>query len=462
MALGDPIDVYAPIRQLGQQYNEQMQQQPLRIMQGMQAQNYAQEMQKNQLANQQAQAKQAEWAQIPTLPAQQQAKAKMLWATKWEPEKALTMQQEFSKNYIETASKYGQQAANVYAQSMGFDAPNINLERQAKTWTVEHPAVYNDKTVLGARKALGDNSLMPNQKYIIEGGLDEQGNSTGKRRASAMTPDVISKYYGEQDNYDPHTRITTKQRVLLEPGDVQYGLPMTLDAARITDMKDPKSTSASGLQAGEDAYKKEKDITARYDAVHKSRSNYGQLDKSINDAIKLRSAFNKSYNKKTGEYNVPPSMHTEIAMQIARLMSGSGTVSQKLIQELQQGTIREKMAKLAIEFGAPPEETGGSTQGVLRFFKHQVDRLGLDNEELRDTGLAGIKQDSYNYLTPEKADRLYKNNRGNSYKEYLNKFEATEKPVKGFKAPKVKLTPGASAVFNAFSMPSNSSVGGVQ
>lgn len=96
-------------------------------------------------------------------------------------------------------------------------------------------------------------------------------------------------------------------------------------------------------------------------------------DAKVNLANNIMTTFKEAYDPKTGDYNIPPAQHVELAMNYAKMQSPTGVIAQDLINQLTQGTAREKMAKIAIYFGADPSEVGGSTQSVLKWFRDNTD-----------------------------------------------------------------------------------------
>ena len=96
-------------------------------------------------------------------------------------------------------------------------------------------------------------------------------------------------------------------------------------------------------------------------------------DAKVNLANNIMTTFKEAYDPKTDTYNIPPSQHLELAMNYAKMQSPNGVIAQDLVNQLTQGTAREKMAKIAIYFGADPKEIGGSTQSVLKWFRDNTD-----------------------------------------------------------------------------------------
>jgi hypothetical protein len=122
-------------------------------------------------------------------------------------------------------------------------------------------------------------------------------------------------------------------------------------------------------------------------------------DAKVNTGIKLMDLIDSATDKTTGEIKIPPSMHVEVALGVAKMISPTGVVPIQLEEELRQGTLQENAAKLAIFLGADPKEIGGTTQSVAQFFKKTIDRLSRRSEEQRDKYLNGEKS-SYSNRQP--------------------------------------------------------------
>lgn len=144
----------------------------------------------------------------------------------------------------------------------------------------------------------------------------------------------------------------------------------------------------------------------------------GLQDSKVNQAVDLRKLVNKYYDQKTGEFNVPPSQHAELALGLARLVSPTGQVGIELMHELRQSTGREAISKALIYAGADPMQVGGPTQNVVRMFIDSIDRQGETAEQLRDQYMQYISDNAPTDLDPA---RKAKHDKGkiNSFNEFL-------------------------------------------
>lgn len=147
----------------------------------------------------------------------------------------------------------------------------------------------------------------------------------------------------------------------------------------------------------------------------------GLQDSKVNQAIDLRTLLNTYYDKKTGNYSIPPSQHTELVIGLARLLSPTGQIAQELVHDLRQGTAKEQFAKLQIYFGLDPVVAGGPTQSVIKMFANSIDRLGLKSEEIRNKYYDDIRKLAPAELTQERKDAVSKEYLGSSFKEFLAK-----------------------------------------
>lgn len=107
-------------------------------------------------------------------------------------------------------------------------------------------------------------------------------------------------------------------------------------------------------------------------------------DAKVNQAKDLRALIDQNRDPETGEYKIPPSMHTELAMGVARLISPGGVVASNIVDELTQRTAREGLSGAMIYLGFDPKEVGGTTQSVTQFMVDMIERQGNLAEELRD------------------------------------------------------------------------------
>jgi hypothetical protein len=132
-------------------------------------------------------------------------------------------------------------------------------------------------------------------------------------------------------------------------------------------------------------------------------------DAKVNQAIDLTKMLEQNYDTKTDSFVIPPSMHTELALGMARLLSPTGQVAVELENELRQKTAREGLAGAAIYLGFDPKEIGGTTQSVSNFFAHSIARQGQIAEQLR------------NQYLPKGT------NAGSSFNDYLSKSKISDK-----------------------------------
>ena len=121
-----------------------------------------------------------------------------------------------------------------------------------------------------------------------------------------------------------------------------------------------------------------------YKAEQSAMGNAKIQDQKVNNAISAQTLLDSSFDEKTGEYKVPPSMHVELALSVARMLSQTGVVPYEMVQELRQTTAREGLAGAAIWLGFDPKEIGGSTQSVINLFAKTIEREGLASERMRD------------------------------------------------------------------------------
>jgi hypothetical protein len=119
-------------------------------------------------------------------------------------------------------------------------------------------------------------------------------------------------------------------------------------------------------------------------AASSSGVNSRLQDAKVNQAIDLKGMLDQNYDPKTGTYNIPPALHSELVLGLARLLAPTGQVGIEMMRELKQKTAREGLAGGLIYLGFDPKEVGGSTQDVIKMFAHTIDRQGEIAEDLRD------------------------------------------------------------------------------
>ena len=135
--------------------------------------------------------------------------------------------------------------------------------------------------------------------------------------------------------------------------------------------------------------------TLGYKAKQSTMGNAKIMDQKVNAGISAQTLLDSSYDPQSGQYKVPPSMHTELALAVARLISPTGVVAQELVDELRQKTAQEGLAGAAIFLGFDPKEVGGSTQSVINLFAKTIDREASVAEDMRDKYLSSGKPSSF-------------------------------------------------------------------
>lgn len=167
--------------------------------------------------------------------------------------------------------------------------------------------------------------------------------------------------------------------------------------------------------------KLEKEYRDQLNKIVQARSGgLGLQDSKVNQAIDLRTLINQTYDPKTGKYNIPPSLNSELVLGLARMVSPSGQVGIELEQELKQKTLREGVASALVYLGvADPKSVGGPTQDVAKLFIDSIDRQGKTAEKLRDTYTKGLKDRYPTRLDPKRREFLEKSELGSSFDDFL-------------------------------------------
>jgi hypothetical protein len=201
--------------------------------------------------------------------------------------------------------------------------------------------------------------------------------------------------------------------------------PLTMDQGmnyikNAHDLLNP-DTSKVDQKASDTQDKLEKQYSDRLAKVVAFRSGgLGLQDQKVNQAIDLRTLVNQYYDPKTGDYNVPPAQHSELALGLAKLLSPQGTVPIELEKQLRQSTGREALANALIYAGADPASVGGPTQSVIKMFVDSIDRQGSTAERLRGKYIDGLKDLRPTSLNQDRVDRLNKAELTNSFSDTLS------------------------------------------
>lgn len=230
-----------------------------------------------------------------------------------------------------------------------------------------------------------------------------------------LTPEMGEKWLPKFGGQMVTTYNADRQAKGLPPLKIKDAHSMFKDLA---DQSNPDNSATNKEQE-----KLQQTYTALKTKVLSNRSGgFGLQDSKVNQAIDLRNAINQYYDPKTDTYNIPPSMHEEIALGTARLLSPSGQVAENLVEKLKQGTAREKLANAAIFMGvADPSKIGGPTQDVARMFVDTIDRQGQIAEQLRNHYAEGLKGLADPRLDPKRKAQVDAADLTNSFsKELMN------------------------------------------
>lgn len=230
--------------------------------------------------------------------------------------------------------------------------------------------------------------------------------------ASPSSPKMISpavqKMIMRMAEQQRPERVLTQEEALKE-GTVARGTRI-LSPKNGSDIEDPKYQ-----QKLEHQYQ-----DMKLKAVSNRSGGLGLEDQKVNNGIHLRTAVNSMYDPKTGTYIIPPSMHTELALGLARMMSPTGNLALELVKDLRQKTAREGLGGALIYLGFDPSEIGGTTQSVSNFFVHQLDRQAQTAEQNRSGYMDYLHGQAPIDLKPEtlaKHDKVGLN----SYSDLLSK-----------------------------------------
>lgn len=191
------------------------------------------------------------------------------------------------------------------------------------------------------------------------------------------------------------------------------------------------------------------DVKTRVQANRSAAMQGGKLEASkVGQAVHLVQALDQNYDAKNDRFNVPPSLHAELALGIARLMSPSGTIGIEMMDEIRQKTSREGLANVAIWLGFDPEQVGGTTQDVADFFAKSIIRQGKTAQDVRNQYTGGRGIDFNETLAETNVGRKYNNDtqlntaKSNSPTPSVQEFETEEDAVKANLKPGTKIKIG--------------------
>lgn len=204
-------------------------------------------------------------------------------------------------------------------------------------------------------------------------------------------------------------------------------LPLIDTMLKAQAAKDSKELGLKQLQANKDISLglREDQQQGKYekegrDVILKQLSNrsggLGLQDAKVNQAIDLRQMLNQNYDPKTDTYNIPPSMHAELVIGLARLLSGTGQISEKMVENLSTKTSKEGLAKMVTYLTGVP--VSGPPQDVIKLFAHAIDRQGETAQELRDKYKSQMKQLLPTQLKDEVKQKLMSQEMGSDFTAY--------------------------------------------
>ncbi len=116
-------------------------------------------------------------------------------------------------------------------------------------------------------------------------------------------------------------------------------------------------------------------------AALSSRSDLGIQNKKVSVAIDLRRMFNQ-FKDKDGNYNIPSTNYTELALGLATLLSPTGVPAQSVVDGLKQRTGSGDLKGILTY--ATGNQYNGTTQNVLKTLSDSIDGQGQTAEVLRN------------------------------------------------------------------------------
>lgn len=220
-------------------------------------------------------------------------------------------------------------------------------------------------------------------------------------------------------------------------------LPMIDTMMKAQSQKDIKEIGLKQIQAQKEiANQNHNDqVQGKYekegrDVIMKQLSNrsggLGLQDSKVNQAIDLRQMINQNYDQKTDTYNIPPALHSELVLGLARLISPNGQIGIQMEQELKTKTAKEGLAKAFTYLTGVP--MSGAPQDVIKMFVHSIDRQGETAEALRDKYNQQLRQLMPTQLHDDVKNKLMQQEMGSKFTDYKNPKKAASKPGQATKS----------------------------
>lgn len=204
-------------------------------------------------------------------------------------------------------------------------------------------------------------------------------------------------------------------------------LPLIDTMMKAQAQKDSKEMGLKQIAAQKEATRATHDdqVQGKYekegrDVILKQLSNrsggLGLQDSKVNQAIDLRQMINQNYDPKTGTYNIPPALHSELVLGLARLISPNGQIGIQMEQELKTKTAKEGLAKAFTYLTGVP--MSGAPQDVIKMFVHSIDRQGETAEQLRDKYNEQLRQLMPTQLNDDVKNKLVQQEMGSRFTDY--------------------------------------------
>ena len=190
--------------------------------------------------------------------------------------------------------------------------------------------------------------------------------SLGKPDASALT-------YADLQTFDQN-----KQRIQSDAGFQQHVRERLYDQAHPTPEKPVDQNKL------EQQYR-----TVLTRAVSTRSGGIGLENAKVQQANHLIGLLDASYDPKTGQYSIPQTQQTELAMGLASLIAPGGNVGVEMVHEINQRTAKGDLAgALSYVTGQPVSAT---PQAIAQMFKDSIQRQGTIAEQNREGGMAYLR-----------------------------------------------------------------------
>jgi hypothetical protein len=139
-------------------------------------------------------------------------------------------------------------------------------------------------------------------------------------------------------------------------------------------------------------------------AVSARTGGIGLENAKVQQANHLLGLLDQTYDPKTGQYTIPKTQQTELAMGLATLIAPGGNVGVEMVKEINQRTSQGDLAGAVSYITGQP--VGATPQAFAQQFRDSIQRQGTIAEQNREGGMAYLRGLVPTDLDPARAAAL--------------------------------------------------------